>query len=39
LLTADFVEATINHYRDFGYRLRQIDADFAEKLREDFLNG
>lgn len=39
LLTADFVEATINHYRDFGYRLRQIDADFAEKLREDYLNG
>lgn len=37
LLTADFVEATINHYRDFGYRLRQIDADFAEKLREDYL--
>jgi predicted nucleotidyltransferase len=37
LLTADFVEATINHYRDFGYRLRQIDADFAEKLREDYV--
>ena len=37
LLTADYVEATINHYGDFGYRLRQIDADFDEKLREDYL--
>lgn len=39
LLTADFVEATINHYHDFGYRLKQIDADFDERLREDYLHG
>ena len=39
LQAADFVEATINHYRDFGFRLKQIDADFDEKLREDYLNG
>jgi len=39
LQTADFVEATINHYRDFGFRLKQIDADFDEKLREDYLDG
>ena len=39
LQTAEFVESTLNHYRDFGYRLRQIDMEFEEKLREDYTYG
>jgi predicted nucleotidyltransferase len=39
LKTAEFVESTLNHYFDFGYRLRQIDMEFEEKLREDYLYG
>lgn len=37
--TADFVESTLNRYRDFGYRLRQLDKEFEDKLREDYFHG
>jgi predicted nucleotidyltransferase len=39
LQAADFVESVLNRYRDFGYRIRQIDREFDNKLREDFLDG
>ncbi|MDW7651663.1 MAG: nucleotidyltransferase domain-containing protein [Bacillota bacterium] len=38
LQAANFVESVLNSYRDFGYRLRQIDREFDEKLREEYLD-
>ncbi|MBT9141014.1 MAG: hypothetical protein DDT30_01600 [Dehalococcoidia bacterium] len=33
---ADFIEDTLNAYRDYGYRLRKIDNEFDERLQEDY---
>lgn len=36
LKVADFIEDTLNAYRDYGYRLRKIDHEFDERLRENY---
>jgi len=36
LKVADFVEETLNAYRDYGYRLRKIDNEFDERLQEEY---
>lgn len=33
---ADFIEETLNEYRDYGYRLKQLDREFDDVLREGY---
>ncbi|MDO9534820.1 MAG: nucleotidyltransferase domain-containing protein [Bacillota bacterium] len=35
LITADFVENTLNHYFDYGLTLKKMKDDFWEQLREE----
>lgn len=35
LMTADFVENTLNHYFDYGLTLKKMKEDFWEQLREE----